>query len=103
MLSVFGKEGTGTGAGSVIGGKGALDKINTEGMGRSRRQSFDGFDVRMERAHRRITAGARALRETADSMASADLVLTCAFVFMDCVLDKRDTYSNLSIDCHMPS
>ena len=31
--------------GSVISGKGALDKINTEGTARSWTQSFDGFDV----------------------------------------------------------
>ena len=45
MQSALGKEGTGTGTSSVSGGKGLVDKINTEGMGRSRRQSFDGFDV----------------------------------------------------------
>ena len=45
MQGALGKEGTGTGTGSVIGGNEALDKINTEGRGRSRRQSFDGFDV----------------------------------------------------------
>ena len=45
LQSALGKEGTGMGTGSVIGGKGAPDKINMEGMGRSWRQSFDGFDV----------------------------------------------------------
>ena len=42
------------------------------------------------------------MRETVDSMASADLVLTCALFVIDCVFDKRDMCSNLSIDSHMP-
>ena len=45
LQGALGKEGMGTGTGSVIGGKGALDKINMEGMGRSRRQNFGGLDV----------------------------------------------------------
>ena len=45
LQSVLNKQSTGTGTGGVIVGKGALDKINTEGKRRSRRQSFDGFDV----------------------------------------------------------
>ena len=35
LQSALGKEGTGMGTGSVMCGKGALDKINTEGTGRS--------------------------------------------------------------------
>ena len=35
------KESTGTGTGNGIGGKGVPDKINTEGVERNRRQSFD--------------------------------------------------------------
>ena len=45
MQSAFSKEGTGIATVSVIGGKGALNKINTERTGRSWRHSFDGFDV----------------------------------------------------------
>ena len=41
----MGKEGKGIDTSSGICGKGELDKINTEGTGRSWRQSFDGFDV----------------------------------------------------------
>ena len=41
-----------------------------------------GFMWRTDWAHRRITAGARALREKADSLASADLVLTCTFLLL---------------------
>ena len=45
LQGALGEEGTGTGTGSVTGGKGTLDNINTEGMVRTRRHSFDGFDV----------------------------------------------------------
>ena len=74
------KEGTGTGTGSVIGGKGALDKINTEGWEGIGGSVGMGVMWRMKRIHRKITAGARALKmlETADSMASANFDLTCA-------------------------
>ena len=45
MPSALGKEGKGIDTSRGVGGKGALDKINTEGTGRSWRQSFDGLDV----------------------------------------------------------
>ena len=47
---LLGGESTGTGTGSMIGGKGVLDKMNTEGKERNRRQSFDGIDVVDERS-----------------------------------------------------
>ena len=45
MQSAVGKEGTDIDTGSVIVGKGALGKINTEGTERSWSQIFDGFHV----------------------------------------------------------
>ena len=90
---VLGGESTGTGTGSVIRGKGLLDKINTVGMERNSRQSFDGIDV-VDGADSSENNGRSQVIEGDGGFNGVGGFCPRMRICIDGVFDKRDMYSN---------
>ena len=85
-----------------IGGKGALDKTNTEGKVRSRRQSFDVVDGTDSSVVNGRSQGIEGIKTKGDGGFHDVGGLNCHMsVFIDCIFDKRDMYNNLSMYCPM--
>ena len=83
-----------------IGGKGALEKNNTEGKVRSRRQRFyvkDGTDSSVVNGR---SQGIEGIETKGDGGFHDVGGLNCHMrVLIDCIFDKRDMYNNLSMYC----
>ena len=98
---VLSEESTGTGTGNGIGGEGVPDKINMEEKERNWRQSFDGIDLVDGVDSSEDNSRGQGI-EGDGGLNGVGRFGTHMRVFIDCVLVKRDMYSDWLIDSHMP-